>query len=471
MSVKNVFFFEHCFRTWYWDDNVSFKLLVGLKRFMTLVYTGIVKYDRDFCYSPKSQSPTPRRSITAIHPEPRKRPKPKLIHDDVDRQLDAIEKSLEYAKAESLSKAIRKSQTPDRSGVEVDGALKTLNSDEVEILENSSTQSSKPSNSTIDDFVDHLEQQQLTASLQSPETTPSPDFCDARDMHLLETGASAMDTEATLSESSEESVEEAVLFETAAEECLLDISNLELTAVSQIPENEEDANTYYSLEGFEEEAHPPPREAPTSPQTLKEKAFRRSSSLNYKRDKNEGSKVLNLSLPLNSSSDPISLINLSDISDLNISNISEREDPYLNRSQDTEFGLADIQTDGDSFSISHLEVSNRSLLDVLSNRPDLNISSTSNITDYTKPSAIVLRRDRIRTLRQKCEERLGGSLFHRIYDYLEDARFGDDIVPEDVIVATLKEWVPELTSDCFIVDQLIYLEKQELLAANSLDVL
>ena len=455
-------------------------------------FSDIIKHDRDFCYSPKGQSSSPssRRPITAIHPEPRKRhSKPKLITDDVDRQLDAIEKSLEYAKAESLSKAIRKSQTPDRSAVEVDGPLEHsfMNSDEVEILENSSTQSSRPSNSTIDDFVDHLEQAQNHGS-DSPsppeESPPSPEFCDVRDIPgLLETGA-AMDSEVTLSESSGSAVEEASeLFETAADICELDISNLELTAVSQIPDNEEDANTFYSMEGFEEEVLPNPKEelVAAAACTEGEKLFRRSSSLNYKRDKDLGGKALNLSLPLSSTLDPLNIINLSDMSDLDISNISERELSNLQLERDlSNTSNMDMsnRSDLELANWSHLSSSIRSELDVskrshhsISNRSDHNTSNTSNITDYTKPSAIVLRRDRIRTLRDKCEERLGSSLFKKIYTYLEDARFGEDLVSEDLIVSTLKEWVPELTSDCFLVDQLIYLEKQELLAGNALDVL
>jgi hypothetical protein len=83
----------------------------------------------------------------------------------------------------------------------------------------------------------------------------------------------------------------------------------------------------------------------------------------------------------------------------------------------------------------------------------------------------VLRSDRIRNLRAKCEQRLGSSLFNKIYSYLEDARYGEEIVSEEVIVSTLRSWVPEFTSDCFSVDQLIYLEKQEMLASNNLDVL
>ena len=112
--------------------------------------------------------------MTAIHPEPRKRiPTPKIAKDDLDRQLEAIEKSLEYAKAESLSKAIRESQSPGQV-VEVDGTSEKLpGSDEEELKENSNTPSpeSSHSNSTIDDFVDQLEQQG-NASTRPPHEDP-----------------------------------------------------------------------------------------------------------------------------------------------------------------------------------------------------------------------------------------------------------------------------------------------------------
>ena len=406
--------------------------------------------------------------MTAIHPEPRKRvPTPKIAKNEVDRQLEAIEKSLEYAKAESLSKAIRESQGLGNV-VEVDGNTdKPPDSDEDELKDNTRTPSpnSSNSNSTIDDFVGQLEQhcnnsssspsedpllslhksEQLASSITTSE---DPLFqiksellaTGASAAELLATGASAAGpTPNTLSDSSE-----ALLFETADEICLLDISNLEMTSVSQIPENEDDANTFYSFEDFEEEVQQTPDEELESPIFTDSRLFKRASSLDLKSRKT-ASQLLNRSLPLNSNSDPMANFNLSDMSDLHLSDVSQASD--LDRS------------------LSH--VSHSSELD----RSDPNISNTSNKSDYTKSSTIVLRSDRIRTLRAKCEQRLGPSLFNKIYCYLEDARFGEDIVSEEIIVSTLRSWVPEFTSDCFSVDQLIYLEKQEMLASNKLDML
>ena len=410
--------------------------------------------------------------MTAIHPEPRKRvPTPKIAKNEVDRQLEAIEKSLEYAKAESLSKAIRESQGLGNV-VEVDGNTdKPPHSDEDELKDNTRTPSpnSSNSNSTIDDFVGQLEQhcnnsssspsEDPLLSLHKPEqlassitTSEDPLFqiksellaTGASAAELLATGASAADpTSNTLSDSSD-SIEEALLFETADEICLLDISNLEMTSVSQIPENEDDANTFYSFEDFEEEVQQTPDEELESPIFTDSRLFKRASSLDLKSRKT-ASQLFNRSLPLNSNSDPMANFNLSDMSDLHLSDVSQASD--LDRS------------------LSH--VSQSSELD----RSDPNISNTSNKSDYTKSSTIVLRSDRIRTLRAKCEQRLGPSLFNKIYCYLEDARFGEDIVSEEIIVSTLRSWVPEFTSDCFSVDQLIYLEKQEMLASNKLDML
>ena len=409
----------------------------------------VIKHDRDFCYSPKSRSPNSRRPITAIHPEPRKRiPTPKPAKDELDRQLEAIEKSLEYAKAESLSKAIRESQN---SGdvVEVDsGPITQPGSDEDEIRENSRTPSPKSSNSnsTIDDFVDHLEQHDNISPrslLNSPRRRTSPE--DPRSSLRNSDPISN-----TLSDSCN-SIEEALLFETADEVCLLDVSNLELTSVSQIPDNEEDANTFYSLEDFEEDVPQTPLEELESPLFTDNKLFKRASSLDLNTRK-AAREMLNRSLPISSNTDPMANINLADMSDLHLSDISQSSD--LDRS------------------ISHAssQLSQPGISPVV-NRSDPNISNTSNKSDYTKSSTIVLRSDRIRNLRAKCEQRLGPDLFEKIYCYLEDARYGEDIVPEEIIVRTLRSWVPEFTSDCFSVDQLIYLEKQELLASSSLDVL
>ncbi|KAL5249372.1 hypothetical protein ACHWQZ_G018289 [Mnemiopsis leidyi] len=409
----------------------------------------VIKHDRDFCYSPKSRSPSSRRPITAIHPEPRKRiPLPKPAKDELDRQLEAIEKSLEYAKAESLSKAIRDSQNAGNV-VEVDGSSVTQpGSDEEEIRENPRTPSPKSSNSnsTIDDFVDHLE--------QHDNNYPSSPLGSPRRRSPTEDPISSLrhtdPTSNTLSDSCD-SIEEALLFETADEVCLLDVSNLELTSVSQIPENEEDANTFYSFEDFEEDAPQTPLEELESPLFTDSKIFKRASSLDLKTRK-ATRELLNRSLPLTSNTDPMANFNLSNISDLHLSDISQSSD--LDRS------------------LPHAspQLSQPGISPVV-NRSDPNISNTSNKSDYTKSSTIVLRSDRIRNLRAKCEQRLGPDLFDRIYRYLEDARYGEDIVPEEIIVGTLRSWVPEFTSDCFSVDQLIYLEKQEMLASNSLDVL
>ena len=328
------------------------------------------------------------------------------------------------------------------------GPVTQPGSDEDEIRENSRTPSPKSSNSnsTIDDFVDHLEQHDNISPrspLESPRRRTSPE--DPRSSLRNSDPISN-----TLSDSCN-SIEEALLFETADEVCLLDVSNLELTSVSQIPENEEDANTFYSLEDFEEDVPQTPLEELESPLFTDAKLFKRASSLDLNTRK-AARELLNRSLPISSNTDPMANFNLADMSDLHLSDISQSSD--LDRS------------------ISHAssQFSQPGISPVV-NRSDPNISNTSNKSDYTKSSTIVLRSDRIRNLRAKCEQRLGPDLFEKIYRYLEDARYGEDIVPEEIIVRTLRSWVPEFTSDCFSVDQLIYLEKQELLASSSLDVL
>lgn len=291
-----------------------------------------------------------------------------------------------------------------------------INSDEEELIESGST------GSTIDDFEERV--------AQLPETLKGSDIEDI------------LPAPKDFSDNDTDSIEEDLLFETADEVCLLDMSNLELTAVSavsdhDVPENEEDANTFYSFEDFEEAAPPTPRTKPPAP------LFKRSSSLELRRVRDsERLESLNRSLPVSSTTTSqfceTDISHVSDLDRLNNSDILDNSDSYNNRLQ------VDLNTS--------------------------NASNASNKSDYTKASStIILRSDRIKTLRTKCEQRLGPNLFPKVYDYLESARFGRDSISEEVIVSTLKDWVPELTSDCFLVDQLIYLEKQELLAKGQVE--
>lgn len=50
-------------------------------------------------------------------------------------------------------------------------------------------------------------------------------------------------------------------------------------------------------------------------------------------------------------------------------------------------------------------------------------------------------------------------MFAQIYDYLHTARYSGETVDEKVIMADLHRIVPNVR-DCFLVEQLVFLEKQ-----------
>eukprot|EP00116_Pleurobrachia_bachei_P003285 sb/3463547/ len=379
--------------------------------------------------SPKSRGSPSGCSggITAIHPEPsRKRISSPKIHQnrtEVDRQLEAIERSLELAQAESLSKAIRESQgSVPANGNPPSSLPPGDNSDEDEIRSSlSSSPSSSSTQSITTPLEDPLDDQ---APLDPLISTLSSSISTLNRGAFLATGA----PQPEISENEEEEEEGSVLFETANDECVLDISELEMTNVSLIPESEEDANTFYSFEEFDnEEGGEKMRAAVIKEEERKkeERIFKRSPKAVRKKDK------LNRSLPTTATHD------------LAITDLSFESD-HQNRS------LGDLS--GNLLNIS----------DQLNNS-----TASSAKSDYTKSSStVILRSDRIRTLRQKCQQKLGPDMFHKIHNYLSEARFGEEVVPEEVIVGNLRQWVPDLVSDCFLVDQLIYLEKQELLARS-----
>ena len=62
------------------------------------------------------------------------------------------------------------------------------------------------------------------------------------------------------------------------------------------------------------------------------------------------------------------------------------------------------------------------------------------------------------SLRQ-CIQIYGEQCFGQIYDYLRAARYGNGLADEREIVAHLRQIVPNVR-DCFLVDQLVFLEKQ-----------
>lgn len=64
----------------------------------------------------------------------------------------------------------------------------------------------------------------------------------------------------------------------------------------------------------------------------------------------------------------------------------------------------------------------------------------------------------------ECEKLLGHEAFPRVYSYLKQVRFGDEQRSEDSILDGLAKIVDK-PGDCFIVDQLLFMEKQAEIAA------
>ncbi|XP_033754319.1 serine/threonine-protein kinase Nek11-like isoform X1 [Pecten maximus] len=105
------------------------------------------------------------------------------------------------------------------------------------------------------------------------------------------------------------------------------------------------------------------------------------------------------------------------------------------------------------------------LQDVLEQGDDA--ESTMTLADDMEAGAFgpVARGQKIKNLRLECEKMLGKEAFDKAYNYLKDARYNDKSAEED-IMAGLRHFVKN-PSDCFLVDQLLFLEEQANLAAKA----
>ena len=67
---------------------------------------------------------------------------------------------------------------------------------------------------------------------------------------------------------------------------------------------------------------------------------------------------------------------------------------------------------------------------------------------------------------RECIKMFGEKTFKKVYRYLQDVRFdSEETVNEQAIVEGLQKFVDRPT-DCFLVDQLIFLEKQMEISAS-----
>ncbi|XP_076469959.1 serine/threonine-protein kinase Nek11-like [Babylonia areolata] len=71
---------------------------------------------------------------------------------------------------------------------------------------------------------------------------------------------------------------------------------------------------------------------------------------------------------------------------------------------------------------------------------------------------------KVKNLRRQCIASLGEDVFKKAYDYLRKARSEDNGKSEKEIMEGLRQYVPN-PSDCFIVDQLLFLEEQSKLGS------
>lgn len=90
--------------------------------------------------------------------------------------------------------------------------------------------------------------------------------------------------------------------------------------------------------------------------------------------------------------------------------------------------------------------------------------SHDEILDEDEQTTHTWRQNRIKALRAECEKVLGAEVFDQVYSYLKRVRFADETTTEDHVLDGLAKIVKK-TEDCFLVDQLIFMEKQAEISA------
>eukprot|EP00058_Branchiostoma_floridae_P026916 XP_002612407.1 hypothetical protein BRAFLDRAFT_121964 [Branchiostoma floridae] len=94
---------------------------------------------------------------------------------------------------------------------------------------------------------------------------------------------------------------------------------------------------------------------------------------------------------------------------------------------------------------------------------DLTAADNTTVSDDTVSDAFgpAVRDTKIRNMRTQCEKALGKDTFRKVYRYLKDTRFGgnNETIDEVDLMNGLRKYVTN-PSDCFIVDQLLFLEEQ-----------
>lgn len=92
-------------------------------------------------------------------------------------------------------------------------------------------------------------------------------------------------------------------------------------------------------------------------------------------------------------------------------------------------------------------------------------SMTAHAHSFLKQLTSFLHFEKIFNLMiRECIKLLGEDQFQKVYIFLKDARFGEDFRSEESVVASLGKIVKN-PRDCFLVDQLLFMEKQAEIAA------
>eukprot|EP00057_Strongylocentrotus_purpuratus_P018476 XP_011672950.1 PREDICTED: serine/threonine-protein kinase Nek11 isoform X2 [Strongylocentrotus purpuratus] len=89
---------------------------------------------------------------------------------------------------------------------------------------------------------------------------------------------------------------------------------------------------------------------------------------------------------------------------------------------------------------------------------DQNATITDDTVGFFSPS---VRAKKIQNLRAECEKKFGKESFKTAYAFLKEARFGDmkETMDDTMIMRKLRDYVKNV-SDCFLIDQLLFLEEQ-----------
>ncbi|CAH1779516.1 unnamed protein product [Owenia fusiformis] len=107
------------------------------------------------------------------------------------------------------------------------------------------------------------------------------------------------------------------------------------------------------------------------------------------------------------------------------------------------------------------------LIGMMQEAIDTTLDKSLTVHDDTVAGAFgpAARNVKIRNLRAECETKLGKEAFDHAYKYLRESRFSDNstTIDETLIMKKLRKVVPN-PSDCFLVDQLLFLEEQAKIA-------